>query len=138
MADPRGVFSAARILRQMGLERMHRRAFFQGDAVAYNLATSQGSGIGVVQLQQQRVRSGIIAITSIGAGVGELRRFRDRSQALARAIGVPEVELFGAAIINIRLEALLLRQGFAHQIDRVPDVLGGGEMEVLSKVYALE
>jgi hypothetical protein len=44
------------------------------------------------------------------------------------------LELFGAAVINQRLEAVLLRHGYKRQVDTVPEVLGGGTMEILTKV----
>jgi hypothetical protein len=138
-SGPRGgrrpVVSQVRILRDLGLDRAQRRKFFLGEAVVYILRSGGGSGIGMVQLVQERLRSGIISISNVGGGLGDLRRYRDRSIALANAVQAREIELFGAAVVNPRLEALLLRQGFRPAIENVPDILGGGTVEILSRVY---
>ena len=65
----------------------------------------------------------------VGAGIAGL--------ALARALNATELELFGGAVINRHLEALLLRQGFARATDAIPEELGGGTMEILTRVFPL-
>jgi hypothetical protein len=52
-------------------------------------------------------------------------------------MGATEYELFGGAVINQRLERLLIRQGFQRAVDTVPEELGGGTMEIRFKVFAL-
>jgi len=46
--------------------------------------------------------------------------------------------LFRAALIEPCLEALLLRQGYARATEPVPDVLGGGTMDIVAKVFAVQ
>lgn len=57
--------------------------------------------------------------------------------AVGQAFAATELEVFGAAIINHRLKAILLRQGFVEKRDHVPEELGGGEMEILSKIISV-
>jgi hypothetical protein len=69
--------------------------------------------------------TGLEACLFSGEGLPHLLgRFQHRGPAEA---------LFGAAVINQRLEALLLWHGYKRQVDTVPEVLGGGIMEILTK-----
>jgi hypothetical protein len=127
--------SQLRALRELGLDAPQRRAFLRGEVVLYYSPTRAEPAVAVAQLVGIRLRSGMIAIRDVGGGLGVLARFRTRSHAVARACGASEVELFGAAFINQRLEALLLRQGFARATEPVPEELGGGTMEIVTKLF---
>ncbi len=129
-----------RSLRDLGVDRAARRAFFAGRAVLFSLPTTGGEPIlGAVQYGSGRLRCGIISIRALsGEGASAFARFRQQSLAVARAFGASELELFGGAIVNPRIEAMLLRQGFIRATEIVPDELGGGTMEILTRVFSVE
>jgi hypothetical protein len=127
--------SQVRVLRDFGLVRSERKAFFRVEAVVFSFSTGAAPAIAIIQLLGNRLCSGIISIHDIGGGLRDFVRFRDQAHRVARAFHADEVELFGAAVINERLEALLLRQGFSRAIVTVPEALGGGSMEILSRVF---
>lgn len=143
MADPlqvpgegrRPQLSQVRALRDLGLNQAQRSAFFRAESVVFHFPTREEPAIAVAHLAGSRLRCGIISIRDVGGGVRDLGQFRDRCQAVARSFGASELELFGAAVINQRLQALLVRQGFARLTELVPEELGGGTMEVLSRVF---
>lgn len=89
----------------------------------------------MVQWSEDRLRNGIIDINDVGGGLGDLVRFRSRSVEVAMALGVSRVELFGAALINPKLEALLLRHGFTAATEVVPEELGGGTIGIVTRVF---
>jgi hypothetical protein len=124
-----------RALRALGIDRKRRRAFVQGEVVVFDLQTEGEPGIAVIQVVGKRIRSGIISIVDVGGGVSDLTRFRGQALDVARAFAANELEIYGGAIINQRLEALLLRQGFSRAIEAIPEMLGGGMMEIVSKVF---
>jgi hypothetical protein len=126
-----------RALDGLGLEPSRFEGFLRGEAVVYQFPTWNEPGIALVQLVGNRLRSGIIEINDLGGGVMDFLGFRDRSERLARALAANELELFGGAVINRRLEDLLIRRGFQRSEDAVPDELGGGTMEILFKVFAV-
>ena len=124
-------------LNGLGLEPSRFEAFLRFEAVVYQFPTWSEPGIALVQLVGNRLRSGIIEINDLGGGLKDFLGFRDRSERLARALAVNELELFGGAVFNRRLEDLLIRRGFQRSEDAVPDELGGGTMEILFKVFAV-
>lgn len=114
----------------------HRVAdLVNGVAVACPLETEQTPGIAVIQLAPPRLRCGIVALRNPGGGVKTLARFRARSLNLARVFGLEELELFGVAIINDDLRAMLLRRGFREESISVPEALGGGVATILTRVF---
>ncbi len=122
-------------LHDLGLSRAQRRTFFQGLVTVYYFPSGSEPAIAVIHLAGDKVRSGIIDIHDVGGGLGDLARFRKRSLAVARAFGAARLELFGGAFINPRLEALLLRQGYAQATEAVPEELGGGTIEIVTRVF---
>ena len=130
--------SQLRALRDLGLDKAQRRTFLSGEATVYYFPTESAPAIAVLHWTEDCVRSGIIAIQDVGGGLTDLSRFRSKSFAVARAVGASSLELFGGALINKRLEALLLRQGFTRRMDSIPSVLGGGTMEIMTKVLAVK
>jgi hypothetical protein len=124
-------------LEDLGIDLEQVEAFLRGNAIVYPLPTESDPGIAMIQRVGNRLRSGIIEINDVGGGVKDFLLFRARSEVLARALGAMELELFGAAVINQKLETTLLRGGFVRAVDTVPEELGGGTMEILFKVFAL-
>lgn len=129
MEQPSGPL--VRSLRGLGLDPSQVETFLRGEAVVYQLPTQGEAGIAMIQLAGIRLRSGIIEINDVGGGVKDFLVFRGRSEVVARALGASELELFGGAVINQKLESLLLRRGFQRGEDTVPEDLGGGTMEIL-------
>jgi hypothetical protein len=84
-----------------------------------------------------RLRSGIITLREKGGGFGVLAKFRAKSRSMARVFSADELELFGGAVINHRLESILLRHGFTRLTEHIPEALGGGKMEILTKVFRM-
>ena len=105
--------------------------------MAFTLVTDGDEPIlGVIQLASPRLRCGIISVRDAsGGGARQLLHFRNPTLALARVLNATELELFGGAVINRQLEALLRRQGFVLAVDTIPDELGGGTMEILTRVF---
>jgi hypothetical protein len=124
-----------RALARIGLAPEQFHDFAKGQVVVFEFSTESVPGIGIVQIVGLKLRCGIFQIKDPGGGVKSLLRFRNSANDLAKAFGANELELFGAAIVNERLEQLLLRQAFVRRTVPCPDDLGGGEVEILSKVW---
>lgn len=135
MADISEAQAAA--LFAIGISEDHVERFLAGEEVTFSLPTQSDAGIGLLQRFGERIRCGIVAINDPGGGLLSLARFRSNSMQVAKAFGANEVELFGAAIINDELEMMLRRQSFSRQVVTCPDELGGGTMEILSKVFSV-
>lgn len=73
-----------------------------------------------------------------GAGMRAFTGFRGQARQTARVMGAEALEIQGIAVTNLRIEQLLLRQGFTRQTMEIPEVLGGGgTVEVVSKVFRM-
>jgi hypothetical protein len=122
-------------LLELALREEDVAAFVEGIMVVYYLPTESEPAVAVVQKSGARLRSGIVAIKDPGGGIKTLARFRGRSRAVAKAFQLRELELFGAAIINDRLELILARRFTPAQI-LCPDELGdAGYLDILTKVF---
>jgi hypothetical protein len=125
-------------LQELGLSEHHIAAFLEGRAAVYYLPTESEPGIAIIQKWGARLRSGIVVINDPGGGVKTLLRFRQRSRTVARTFHLAELELFGAAVINDKLESILLNNGFARDRIVCPDELGNdGNIDILAKVFAV-
>jgi len=121
-----------------GLQEGECAGFTEGEPIVFPLETEGEPGIALIQFRGNQLRCGIIEIRDPGGGLKSLLRFRGRCRALAHALGLYEFEVFGAAIVNPRLEALLQRRGFVRRDDECPEVLGGGSMEILYRIESVE
>jgi hypothetical protein len=124
-------------LLDLGVREEQIASFFNGTAVAFLLPTETEPGIAVLQLVRPRLRSGIVEITDPGGGLISLMRFRSRSLRLAKLLGLTELELFGAEVLNQKLAATLSGHGFEAKEDRCPDELGNETMTILARVFAI-
>ena len=123
----------------LGLRVEQIPAFVRVEMVVYALPTEGQPGVAVIQRAGSRLRCGIVEIKDPGGGGARtLLRFRERSKRIAAAFGLSELELFGAALVNARLERMLLQQRFVRSTEACPEELGGGEMEILTRVYPLD
>ena len=125
-------------LTALGLRTDQFPTFLRGEIVVYAPPTEGQPGVAVLQKTSTRLRSGIVEIADPGGGGARtFLRFRGRSQRIAALFGLAELELFGAAVVNARLEQVLLSRGFVRRTGACPDQLGGGEMEILTRVFPL-
>jgi hypothetical protein len=60
--------------------------------------------------------------------------FEAKARAAAKAIGAKELQLMGIEVTNDRLRVVLERGGFVPATLPVPEELGGGTFEALSRV----
>lgn len=139
--QPRGPrLSQVRTLRDLGLSRAARRAFFQGAVITCAMPTIGGDPtIATVQWTGTRLCAGLFAVhDTSGAGLRAFTDFRGRARQTARVMDAEELELQGIAVTNPRIEQMLLRQGFTRQTMEIPEALGGGgSVEVFSKVFRM-
>ncbi len=133
-AARRPTLAQLRALRNFGLDRAARREFFSGRPATF-LSTTAGSPIGVLQLQGSRLSAGIFQINAPGMGLRAFTQFRSASTQLARTLGATELELGGIAVTNPNVTATLLRMGFTARTATVPESLGGGTVEVITRVF---
>ncbi|MDY7233034.1 RHS repeat-associated core domain-containing protein [Hyalangium rubrum] len=137
----RPTLAQVRALRNLGVNREGRRAVFEGKQAAFTQPTKKGDAtIGSVQIIGPRLRSGIISVHNTnGGGLSAFTRFRSTSQTVAKSFGLKELELYGGAVINPKIEAMLTKFGFQRCRIPIPEALGAdGEMDALSKVFPVD
>jgi hypothetical protein len=122
-------------LADVGIPAGRVAAFLRGETVVVTGAGADPVGIAVLQRVGTRLRCGIVSIRDPGHGHVTMLRFRGRCHALAARLGAVELELFGVAVINPKLEQVLLRRGFERRTGDIPDELGGGQAEILTRVF---
>lgn len=123
------------VLLDLGVKFDQIPEFVGGRPVVYGLPTESEPGVAIVQMVGSRLRSGIVTIKDPGGGLKTFVRFRGRSVRVAAQFGLTELELFGAAITNDELREILLRQGYQSRTEQCPDELGGGTVEILTRVH---
>jgi hypothetical protein len=126
--------SQVRALRDFGLDKAARRAFFGGEAVVFEAKTA-AKPTAVLQKQPDTLSAGILQIKAPGAGAQAFSQFRGAATGVAKSLGLPKLELMGIAIINPELAATLSRAGFTPATRDVPSALGGGKVEVLTRTF---
>ncbi len=120
-------------LAQVGMPAGLVAAFLRGEAVV--VTGMDPVEIAILQLTGTRLRDGVVSVRDPGRGHVAMLPFRSRCQTLASRFGAVELELFGVAVINAKLEQMLLRRGFERRTDDIPDELGGGQAEILTRVF---
>lgn len=125
----------AAALGALGLDADQFESFALGLEIVFYFPTQSDPGIALAQWQSERIRCGIFSIDDPGGGLITLMQFRSNAQRLASAFEAEELELFGAALLNDKLRELLIRRSFERKVVGCPEALGGGEMEILSKVF---
>jgi RHS repeat-associated protein len=135
----RPTLSQVRALRALGVDKAARRAFFQGEPVGVALPTAGGKPtVGYVQLRGRLLRAGIGSIEDrTGGGLKAFFDFRASARQLGRTLGAQELELSGALVVNPRIEAMLLRQGFTKAQIRLPAGEGPSPVGGYRKVFPL-
>jgi hypothetical protein len=135
------VFSAEAILalRRLGLEEGQVQDLAKGKPIAFNLAGAAEGTICVACLPtDDRLQIGIYTIKNVGGGLPDFMTFDARSRSAAIALGVKEVETMGIEVTHLEMRAVLERGGFTPTTFDVPDELGGGTFDALSRVDRIE
>jgi len=129
-------------LGRLGMGQSHLRRFAAGESVAFMLSGAAPGTITVAQLTAEgRLRVGIYTIKNEGdglGGLGDFMTFEARAQDAAKALGVKELELLGIEITNPKLQATLERGGFNPTTIAVPEELGGGSFNAISRVEPVD
>lgn len=125
-------------LSALGLTVQESSSFLSGDQVVYNLRTESRSGVAIIQIGNQRLSQGIVSIHDEGNGVRTLSRFRGLSLRITHHLSLDEVELYGAEVINARLDRLLSNKGFSQQTVPCPTALGNFEMTIRLRRYRVK
>lgn len=134
--------AALRMLGTMGIGDTAIAQFGKGELVLVEIPAVGGdSTIALLQLKEGLLRGGIFSIKvkdNPKAALSAFMRFRQLILNLARALRVPQIELFGAAIHNNEIAEMLRRQGFTPGKEVIPEKFGMGpetEVDVMSKRY---
>lgn len=125
-------------LLDLGIERARIADVAAGSAVAYLLNAGTLPIVAILQIQGNRLRSGIVEINDPGNGVIALAAFWRLTRAVAETFGSHEIEVFAVEVINSRLAEVLQRHGFERRIEPCPDELGNESMEILTRVFPRE
>ncbi|MCC6973160.1 MAG: PD40 domain-containing protein, partial [Anaerolineae bacterium] len=137
----RPTLSQIRALKNMGLDRIDRRFFLEGEAIYYQMPTRGGDPIeAMIHLRGSRLESAIFSIKDLsGGGAEEFGHWRELSRRTARALGVDELQLTGIAVINPRLELMFRRLSFTPELRPIPRELNVGEgfVEVWTKIFPM-
>jgi hypothetical protein len=134
--------AAAPLLKSLKIGEAESAAFFRGEMVVGEVATPGKTGtIVFFQLKDGRLRAGIFSISikqDPSAAVRAFGGFRGAARELARALGLSEMELMGAAVVNKDVAAMLESQGFVKGLEPLPESLGaqaGETIEVYTKRF---
>jgi hypothetical protein len=125
-------------LAELGINRKDYRRFLSGTLVAFEFATESSPAIALARKDGIRVSCGILLLNDPGGGVKTLARFRSMSRAVAEAFHATELELFGVAVTNSKVRQMLSRQAFAVRTIPCQDALGGGELEIIARVFPVQ
>ncbi len=136
------------LLSSLGLTEDQQDSFFDHAPVVYSMRTQTKLGVGMIRLiDEKRLRHGIVEIEDPGNGIRLFGQYRAKTLDLAKNLGLSEVELFGAAIINLKLKEMLSRRGFEPRVEAIPDDLDeelkeelghDGVMEILTKTFSVQ
>jgi hypothetical protein len=134
--------SQVKTLREIGVAKENRRAFFNGQIVDFSFPTKGGDDVvGFLQ----RTPNGEVQLTSqlfsinntAGGAPAAFRKYLRNSTDLAKSLGATKIEIQGGSLINPDLAKALTDRGFTPKTVPVPEALGGGTQEVLSKIIDL-
>jgi hypothetical protein len=130
-------FEQQTALAEIGVPADRTADFVGGKPIAFTLATESEPGIAAIWHVPPRLSCGIVEIVDPGGGVKTFARFRGQAHRLAALLGAAELEIFGAEVLNERLKAILLRQGYEERTADCPDELGDEKMSILARTSAV-
>jgi hypothetical protein len=127
-------------LELLGLTPEQQASLLQGQPTAFLFPSADEGLIGIALYisSQQRLRIGIYTINNPGEGLTDFLSFEARSHVAARELGAREVELLGIEINNAQLREVLERGGFTPVTIAVPEELGGGIANAVSKIFLVK
>lgn len=124
---------------QLGVVPLQFESIVQGKPIAFLLASAAEGTTVILELSaEERLRIGIFTIKNELDGLRDILLFDIRAQCVARALGVKEIEIMGIEINNPQLEAALIHGGYTRTTGLVPEELGGGTFEALSRVEPVQ
>jgi hypothetical protein len=119
----------------LGVGESQLQVLAAGEPVAFTLSGAAEGTVTVAQLTAEgRLRLGIVTIKNVGGRLIDFMTFEAKAQAVARALGAKELELLGIEINNPKLRAVLERGGFTPTTMPIPEELGGGTLDAISRV----
>ena len=120
-------------------------AFYRGEMVMAEIVNpGKPTTIAFYQLKDGRLRGGIFSISiknDPNAAIKGFSAFRSSTRQLARVLGLAEMELMGAAVVNPQVAASLERMGFEKAMEPLPEALGarpGEQIEVYRRRFAVD
>lgn len=127
-------------LKSLGVDKVGRRVFFNGEVVSFETRSATGGVYGFVQNADGKLTSQLFSIAdrNPASAVKSFLKFRNNSIALARAVGVDTLELQGVSVVNPRVAKFLTDQGFDTKSVPVPAALGGGYQDVMYKLIKVK
>lgn len=125
-------------LGRIGMGEWQVEGLAAGKSVAFTLSGAAEGTVAVAQLTAWgRLRIGIYTMKNVGGGLLDFMTFEAAVQAAARALNAKELELLGIEVTNPKLQAVLERGGFTPTTLPVPDELGGGTFNAISRIEPL-
>ncbi|MCK9386194.1 MAG: hypothetical protein M0Q15_16410 [Nevskia sp.] len=134
-----GTESQIAALNNLGVPSIDHPIFFSGGIAGFQYPTVGGDNVfGFLQYQNGTLTSQLFSINNTAGGApAAFRQFINGSNELGRSLGLKSLELQGGSVINRDLANALSSRGFTPKLVPVPDALGGGTQEVLSKVVSV-
>jgi hypothetical protein len=130
----------AQALSELGVDPALFTDFESGEWVKFSFPTQGGDAVeGFVRLDQGELTSQVFWVSNPDpqqAAKAFLVFFR-RTAAVARALGLQEVELQGGEVINDEVVTHLENSGFAKKSIEAPASVGGGSQDVLWKKVSI-
>ena len=124
-----------KVLDRLGVLAADHADFLAGEVTAFQYPTEGGPDVyGFLQLQNAALTSQLFSIVNTVGGAGAaFRNFMSSSNELAASFGLQSYEMQGGSVLNRDLATALVSRGFQPKVIAVPESLGGGVQEVLSK-----
>ena len=125
---------------RLGVGEHQLKAVAASKPVAFYLSdAAEGTTAVLLLTAEGRLRVGIYTVQNKeGSGLQDFLIFDIRARAVAKAMAVREIELMGIEMTNSRLEAALVLGGFTPTTMPVPEELGGGTFNAISRVEPME
>ena len=123
------------ILDRLGVQPADHADFLAGEVTAFQYPTAGGPDVyGFLQYESGALTSQLFSIVNTVGGAGAaFRTFMSSSNDLAASFGLSSYEMQGGSVLNVDLGKALVNRGFQPKVISVPDDLGGGIQQVLSK-----
>jgi len=103
--------SVTKTLESLGFSSEQKSLLSKGQQVIVESSKNNNHIAAIYKIEGDRLIAGIYSAFTTDT-TGALAKFSSDANSLGRALGVKEVELFGANIINERLESILVKRGF--------------------------